>query len=674
MTDWFELALPLLVTLLWLWGPGLATTASVRLRGPLAWAVAPAVSVGIIAVSAMLGPVLGLAWGPLPPFLMTAAIAATAWCVRALVSRLGSSRSGRHRRPAVEVPAQPSGHSGRRERILEVLGSRNGITVLAVLLGAAVLGRRVVRIIGRPDGISQSFDNIFHLSAVRWMLEHRDGSSLSIAAMTSDPSAPVPFYPAAWHDVVSLVITSGSTTSVPVATNALVIATCAFVWTTGGVVLVRSILPEQLSVLGILSAGALVAAVPMFPFIFLGFGVVYPNLLGFALLPAGLALVLQHVGLAEATPPSTSATCVVGVLLSAGLALSHPNSAMALIAMTIPIVLASAARALLRLRRGQGAQGRSIWLIALPILVIAVAVMSWPVVRPPATALGWEPLMGIDTAIGQGLTLSVVHLSVAWSLSILLAIGVYAAVRHRRPEVLGMWLVGMLLWCAGAAWPVGTERTDLVGVWYNDPFRLAALLGIPTLPVLGIGAAHAIDALLHALPRLTRHRMATSATAAVALVVLTQSSTWIEDLENATHATYVMDEDSMLLTPDEAALLEELPEHVPADALIATSPWDGSSLAYAYTGIRTMNTHPLRWIGDSDYIIDQHLDEAAADPVVCAEVSRRGVTHALAFGGRQVNNAEAEMLGLDDLGTATGFTLIAERGDAKLYRVDICQA
>lgn len=139
MTDWFELALPLLVTLLWLWGPGLATTASVRLRGPLAWAVAPAVSVGIIAVSAMLGPVLGLAWGPLPPFLMTAAIAATAWCVRALVSRLGSSRSGRHCRPAVEVPAQPSGHSGRRERILEVLGSHNGITVLAVLLGAAVM-------------------------------------------------------------------------------------------------------------------------------------------------------------------------------------------------------------------------------------------------------------------------------------------------------------------------------------------------------------------------------------------------------------------------------------------------------------------------------------------------------------------------------------------------------
>lgn len=662
MTGWIGFMLPLAITTAWLWLPGLIIGAGLRLRPLPAVAFAPLVSVGVIGLSGILAARLRLPWGPLPPLLLTAAIA-----VVVLAPRLVAAR----RRPAarlVEETAAPLS-----QRVMGALRSDDGIVLLAMALGAVLLGVRIARIIGHPDAISQTFDNVFHLSAVRWMLDHQNASSLTVGIMTSDPSEPAPFYPAIWHAIVSLVITSGGGASIPVATNALAIAASALVWTTGGVALAVAALPSHLHRIGILPAGALVAAVPMFPFIFLGFGVVYPNLLGFALLPAAILLVMQTLGAAR-DAPVLPAVIVIGGLGASALVLSHPNSGMALLAMTIPVSTVCAARAVLRCRAGEGTRARALVVPLLACAAIVVACVAWPVVRPEATALGWEPLGTLSNAIGEGLTLSPIYLRSAWSLALLLAVGAYAAMRHRRLEVLGIWTVGMLLWCAGGGWPVGEARTGLVGVWYNDPFRLAALLGVPVLPVLVLGTAHLLDAIRRVLPTAAQAHSATaSAVATVLLAVATQLAPWMQHLQHATHATYAVSDESMLLTAGETALLEELPELVPADAVIATSPWDGSSLAYAYSGIRTTNTHPLRWISASDYVIDQHLDQAAEDPEVCRAVRERGVTHALSFTGRTVNDQGVPMDGLDQLGTHPGFTLIARHGDAALYRVDACR-
>src|SRR5690625_6205327 len=45
-----------------------------------------------------------------------------------------------------------------------------------------------------------------------------------------------------------------------------------------------------------------------------------------------------------------------------------------------------------------------------------------------------------------------------------------------------------------------------------------------------------------------------------------------------------------LLSDDERELLEQLPEVVPEDAIIATNAWNGSSLAYAISDREVLNT------------------------------------------------------------------------------------
>ena len=138
---------------------------------------------------------------------------------------------------------------------------------------------------------------------------------------------------------------------------------------------------------------------------------------------------------------------------------------------------------------------------------------------------------------------------------------------------------------------------------------------------------------------------------------------------------YRFDAQSKLLTPDELSLLKRLPQHVPAGAVIADNPWNGSSLAYAYADRRVLTAHLFAAEDPEATIIDEHLKDSPESPTVCKALQSKNVQFVLDFGsGYLIDLPGSEKYrGVTDIRHAPGFTLVDSQGDnAALYRISEC--
>src|SRR5690606_4858513 len=95
---------------------------------------------------------------------------------------------------------------------------------------------RIIAYVHDPSGISQTNDAVFHMNAVRFILQTDDASSLHVNSVIGGRG----FYPAAWHALVSLaVLITGA--EIAVAANMLTVVIAAFIWTLGIAWLARAV-------------------------------------------------------------------------------------------------------------------------------------------------------------------------------------------------------------------------------------------------------------------------------------------------------------------------------------------------------------------------------------------------------------------------------------------------
>lgn len=639
-------ALPaVLVTALLLFIPGFVVAWLLRQRGLRLFALAPVLSVSLVAVAALGAPFIGVGWSVIPVLVLTAIAAAAAFAWSRFVVASSSTRMRRG-------------------------GGVSWPLVAALVLPALVIGFVLVRSMGDPEYFSQRYDNFFHLNAISYILDTGNASPLWLGSMTSPEG--VPFYPSAWHAVVSLVVTLTGASAALAANATILIVACA-VWPLGAVFAARTLLGRNRLVT--VAAGALAAAFPAFPYLPLHYGVLYPFFLGLALVPVALGLVYPL--LRPGRVGSRLNLALLLVLAVPGISVAHPGALMALVALTVPFVLALLVH---WFHRSADTRQRLLVVLVGGGYAAAGAVLL-TIVRPPESQIYWPVIETLPGAIGEVASAAVYQYPAAHAVAVFLVVGAYSAIRrggYARWSVLGMASVGSILYVIVAASPYEVLRFWFTATWYNNTPRLASIWVLAVLPLAALGVSTIATwflrrkTLARARRVVARKPQLFAVLLAALLVLLTQGSA-IRQAAADLEFTYELRPGGPIISPDELDLMEDLDDLVPEGAVIAGDPWTGASFAYGVSGRRVLMPHLLMDLTEDAKTINTRLATDGDSDAVCDALERTGVRYVLDFsaGGDFQDNPD-DYSGLEGLERSPYVKLIEARGEAKLYEVTSC--
>lgn len=639
--------------------PGLILSMAIRIRGINVLLLAPALTVGMAGFLAAIFPFAGVPWSPLTLVAGVIAISAVAWAIRRVLGR---------RWP------DPAAEPQRRSMYAVVgLGALGSALLIALQMGTAMIV---------PDSISQTYDNVFHLNAVRWAMDSRNASPLNLGAFTG-----ISAYPAGWHGMVSIVAQiSGAT--IPVAVNATNIAIGSVIWPLSCLYLVQAVAGHRIStaVFSFLFAAGFSA----FPILMIDWGVLYPNLLSISVLPAALGLAFTAMGLSHHHRQSSLICWLSLGVVVAGVALAHPSTFMAFLAFIVPAVLAvyvCRVRREFPLRTAKSKR-RVIALTAMLVVGLVTLTVLWWFLRPPAGSADWGTVESPAQAVGEILLSAPMGRPAAVVIGVCTVVGIWRLITLKsRRWLVGMYAVAAIFFFLAASFSY-PPRWFVTGVWYFDSYRLAALLPVATIGPAVIGAvylldtfrrrclrAHHADVKFGRLLRWSSTGRGAPIMTAVGLVVLTLATQLVITTSAAklAHWQYRSFEQSALLTPDERALLERLPSHVAPDAILAGLPSSGTSMAYAISGRQVIQPHILTTHGADVDVVNAGLKDAAEFPFICESVRRLNVKYVLDFGTRTVTGTMAGYGGVMDLMPNDSLELVDSEGpDARLFKVKAC--
>ncbi|MBP2412423.1 hypothetical protein JOF48_001222 [Arthrobacter stackebrandtii] len=651
MNLWFEALPAFLAALLVFTLPGAAVLAALHVRGIMLLLLAPAVSVSVVAVSAITAPLIGLAWGLPVVLLGTAVAAAGAWAAQRFIPALRPASAGR------------SGWSGL------------AAVAAGVLLSLAITTALLTLVAPTPEQFTQGYDSVFHLNATEYAVERGNASSFAVSGFILPPGKSL-FYPGAWHGLASLLITLTGI-SVPAATNLVWLVVAGVVWPLSAIFLTRVLFGRRPLLL--LCAGIFAAAFPAFPWLLLQYGSAYPNSLSNALVPVGIGLVLMILRPAVHTGLEPAQALAVVALFLPGAVTAQPNGVFSVLLVLTPLLLFML---FAWLRAGFAAGRRSGWLRA-ALLLVALAVAAGALLALPQirSLFNYASLafMPFPLAVLRNATMAPAPIWFpAVALSALVLAGVLAG--RRRPG-LGWLPAAVLLLVFMYPMTAGTDfgpANVMLAPWWDNPERIAALLPLLAVPLAALGMVSCTDWLGRRLPSLARRKGRPAAVAGLAVVlVLANPGLWqMKEQVGIMYNVPPAPDGLAQVDAQELALIHRLGEFTTPSDVIANNPYNGSALAMALAG-RTML---FPYSSQAELTPDQFtlrfwLNRVDSDPEVCAAAKRLGVTHLLDFGTDYIpafDHPRSLYPGVTLAPDSAGFTLVASDGHARLFKLTTC--
>ena len=646
--------------------PGLLIAVTLRQRGIAALGLAPVLSAASIALGATFAPVVGVRWSLMVPFVTALVIAVLGWVLMSLSQRFGFADSIRW-----------LGVSEQSVERAQWSSRSSWVTYAAVVVGALLVVRQVVNAIGSPENVSQTFDVNFHVNAVRYIADTGNASSFFIASMTSG-NGPVDFYPAVWHGFTSLIYMYTGV-SVVASTNIMMMSVAALAWPLSLMYLMRVAL--NLNIVGVLAAGVAMASFAAFPVLLVFFGILYPNALGIAIVPAVFALGAQLVRVCATRYMSSINTLYLVAVSAVALALVHPNVLISWLLFSLPLIIIRMCLQIAAAVRGDIPWMRAvIQLVLLALYPIALKIM-WDIIRPVKDAGPWNPELTDAQAWGEALTNSVVAGSALILISAIALVGAVVLIVRRDQ---GRWIVLSWLLLAvfyvmirSLAWE--EDRYFWVGVWYHDPYRLSAMFPLFAAPLAAYGAQFILEYLVVNVGRLKLPAVVTMSITIVIMlvgVVQVQRAKPLLDMVSYTYTNkYQVTDESPLLSTDEKDVIEHIHDYVPEGDTLIVEPYTGGALAYALTGYNVTAKHTLTTPTEQVQLLNRELKNAQKNPAVCQAVRDNRAYYVLDFGTREVNG-ETSLLykypGLKDLKKSGVVSPVYTKGEAGLYKVTVC--
>jgi hypothetical protein len=227
----------------------------------------------------------------------------------------------------------------------------------------------------------------------------------------------------------------------------------------------------------------------------------------------------------------------------------------------------------------------------------------------------------------------------------------------------------------------------LTGFWYNDSFRIGAMLPITGVALAAIAIVRIGDCLFGLAQRWASGRQlgaagpafkSPAAFPALLLVVLLAVTGALYSRQHITtmsgpYNSRASSSTSSLVDQQEVPFFDEVARMVPAGVVVANNPWDGSSLLYALHNRRVLFPHMGTSVsGDRKYLAS-NLNKLSQDPAVCPLVQKLHIGFLVVAHDRfwLTDGRQKLYPGLQDP-TLPGFQKLIDHNGLRLYRVTGC--
>jgi hypothetical protein len=655
--SWLSAAPDVLVCVGLFVGPGLLACYLGGLRGITAWATAPLVTVAVVAAVAVLGGWFGFRFGVWPVVAGTAVVAGLAAGLSLLLRARG----------VTPPPPDPRGYS-----LAVVIGA-----VVAVAIGAVTF----VTGIRRPDEVTESYDTVFHYSAIRYIEQTGKASPLTIDTL-GQPGTKGAFYPDAWHTMAAL-LAELTGVSVPVAAMVTCLVVAVLVWPLGCLLLARHVFgaADGRAAAAVVITGMVSSLFGAFPWMLTGaWGVLWPNALGMAMAPAGVALGLSIIRVSAGDTFGAS-RWFFAPLGAWAIGIAHPNSALSVALICLfPLLMTLGTFVARRYRRHRL---RTTLVVLAVVAVVALGGLAasrlpavrevdgffWPTFSTPAHAAEAALADGPD-GIGPEVLLA------AFSIIGMIACFVW---RKRRWLVVAE-LVIVALYVGSAA--IGDHLARLfTGLWNDDSHRIAATLPIVAIPLTTMGVLAAGEWLQPYFRRAatgaaaaTRPAMAIALPVAIGVVVA--AATAVQSVPHNAALVRRHSNDNELINPAKLEFLQTVARLVPHSALVADNPFDGTSFLFVLNGTRVL--FPQLYLTSSQDMtyLASNLVDLRQNQRVCGLVRRYDIGYLVIAPDDfpPGNGNPTRYAGVASPARNSGFRLIASAaGGQRLYKITACQ-
>lgn len=551
------------------------------------------------------------------------------------------------------------------------------------------------------DAIFQSEDLSKHALQIQAFVDSHKFSSLhaSIYQDISDiaPINDVEFYPCAWHTLCSLVVMLGGR-SVPLAINASQYVFACLVYPLSMLALLSTLFKDRRELLPIGALGCM--CIVAYPWTFLVFGPLFPNLCGLACLPAVEALFIY-----AAAPDTFKSQGVLGRILGLlacgiGLTLTHPNTIFTGAVLLIPYLCWVASTVDVSLFSHPTTSSQRffatafffalIWtILRFSPPLIGVCSYNWPAIVNP-----WQAFFNV-TSLAYAHGFLDLRLMAQPVVAAALIMGCIKLTRDRSLWWLPVSYAFAYLICFVCISTEGALKHLMGGFWYTDPCRLAATAAIVAAPLETVGLYQMAQWLLAKFQQKLKERQVSAypkqvlscLVAGVLLVATFLPSFSIPGVMSYKGAFSAFRSDvkekynlNAPLNEEERAFAKEA-KSIVGDDLVINYSLDGSLLSYGVDDLHCY--YRSRWGYDprnetaESYIIRKRLCEIATNPTVKQAVKKIGARYVIRL---DVGTPEDSFLqwywrpeffrGIEAINPSTpGFELILREGNLQLYRI-----
>jgi len=600
----------LVTALLLLVLPGALVAAGAGLNWPLAVAIGPALTYGVVGLAIVPFGALGIPWNA-----TTAAVALVV--VGVLTGALAKGmRSLLQRRPGIHVAA-PS------PALWPILTVAAG-----TLLGVVLIGWAAVRGIGNWQSIPSTWDAVWHANTVRFILDTGQASPTHMGELRNVETHAALYYPSAFHALTAVLCqltgaapTTGYTLAGLAASVWLFPVSAALLtWN-----LLQRVTSTAVTAVSAGAAAALSASFTALPYVEFGTAAM-PNLVAYGLVAPAFALI---------TAVRTLRDRILGAVLALlGVFSVHLTGGVVTVLLVAAWWLCPKDGALWNPLRGKRRDTLALAGVLIPTgLLLLPQLVS---VRKQAEVIAGHAFLtheGRKSGLRDALLMHTRHLNdfpIQYALATLAVVGAAVLVARQVWWPLALWavlVVAVVQSSAPLGGPVGAVLGTFTDVFYSDPRRIMAAMTLLLVPIAGVGLA--------ALAGFVSKPAGARARPVLTGLLLVTATVGLAWHYLPRHAFLFGDKyDSVMVDSRDLqayAYLAGLPgAH---DTVIGNANVDGSAWMYAVADLHPLWTHydypQQQGPGPERFIFWAYADNADTDPRVAVAVHDLNIRYVL---------------------------------------------